>query len=139
MYPVSTKFLIIDDHATMRKYIKQSLRQMGYDNIIEAVDGQSALFFLKEHYNKNTPVEFIISDWNMPNMSGINLLKQCRSTPELKLIPFILVTSERDQDKIIEAANAGVSDYLIKPFSEVKIKQKIEKIYIKNHPGKISA
>lgn len=139
MYPASTKFLIVDDHATMRKYIMQSLRQMGYYNIIEAVDGQSALFFLKEHYHKNTPVEFIISDWNMPNMKGIDLLKQCRSTPEFKSIPFILVTGERDREKIIEAANSGVSDYIIKPFSEVKIKHKMEKIYIKHHPGKISA
>ena len=103
----------------------------GLTNIITAKNGHEALTILNESNNKNEPIEFIISDWNMPVMTGIDLLKTCRGDDKFKSIPFLMVTAERDQAQIIEAAKLGVSDYIIKPFSSTTLLEKIEKIYQK--------
>lgn len=132
MYPLDTRFLIVDDQATMRKTIREILIEMGYHNAVEAVDGQNAFDVLKLHANSKDAVEFIICDWNMPNMTGFDLLKKCRQSIQFKTLPFMLVTGEREQSQIVEAAKAGVTDYVVKPFSARKIKDKIEKIYLKN-------
>ena len=120
------KILIVDDFSTMRQIVKKSLRQLGFDNIIEAVDGQDALGKLKADEYK-----FIISDWNMPNMMGIDLLKAVRSDDKLKTLPFLMVTAEAQKENIIEAAKAGVSQYIIKPFTVDALEQKMEVIFSK--------
>ncbi len=135
MYPAETKFLIIDDQAPMRKFVKEVLAEMGYFSVIEAVDGQSALELLQDNADTTDPVNFIISDWSMPRMTGIELLKIIRSKDPFKALPFMLVSGERDEAHIIQAAKAGVSDYIVKPFSAGKIRDKIEKIYLRNLLG----
>ncbi|KAB8027729.1 response regulator [Fluviispira multicolorata] len=119
--------LIVDDFPTMRKIIKSVLKQLGYQNISEAEDGQLALNFLKV----NPQIEFIVSDWNMPNMTGIELLKMVRADPKLKHLPFLMVTAEADKDNIVEAVKSGVNNYIVKPFNAATMKEKIDKIFIK--------
>ena len=131
MFSQNTKFLVVDDFATMRKIIKKILDELGYKNVVEAVDGKNAFDVLKEHQSTAEPIEFVISDWNMPNMLGIDLLKACRQDPTLKAIPFMLVTAESEQNQIVEAAKAGVSEYVIKPFNGATLKTKIERVYQK--------
>jgi len=131
MFSPNTKFLVVDDFATMRKIVKKVLDELGYKNVVEAVDGKNALDILNEHQSKNQPFEFVISDWNMPNMQGIDLLKACRQDANFKNIPFMLVTAESEQTQIIDAAKAGVSEYVIKPFNGATLKTKIERVYQK--------
>ena len=109
MFKSDTKFLVVDDFSTMRKIIKRVLEEIGYKNIVEAVDGKNALDVIEDHERNGQPIQFVISDWNMPNMQGIDLLRACRSKAEFKLLPFMLVTAESEQTQIIEAAKAGVS------------------------------
>ncbi len=117
------KILIVDDFATMRKVIRNLLKQGGYENIVEAEDGAAALKLLKSQ-----PVDFIISDWNMPNMSGLELLKAVRADDELKALPFLMVTAEALKDNVVAAVKAGVSNYIVKPFTAEVLNEKIEKI-----------
>jgi two-component system, chemotaxis family, chemotaxis protein CheY len=131
MFNPNTKFLVVDDFATMRKIVKKVLDELGYKNVVEAVDGKNALDILNEHKANNMPFEFVISDWNMPNMQGIDLLKACRADASLKSLPFMLVTAESEQSQIIDAAKAGVSEYVIKPFNGATLKAKIERVYQK--------
>lgn len=117
------KILIVDDFATMRKVIRNLLKQGGFENVVEAEDGMAALKVLKSQ-----PVDFIISDWNMPNMSGLELLKAVRSDDELKALPFLMVTAEALKDNVVAAVKAGVSNYIVKPFTAEVLNEKIEKI-----------
>ncbi len=117
------KILIVDDFATMRKVIRNLLKQGGFENIVEAEDGAAALKVLKSQ-----PVDFIISDWNMPNMSGLDLLKAVRADDELKALPFLMVTAEALKDNVVAAVKAGVSNYIVKPFTAEVLNEKIEKI-----------
>lgn len=131
MFSANTKFLVVDDFATMRKIVKKVLDELGYKNVVEAVDGKNALEVLNDCHSKNEPVSFVISDWNMPNMLGIDLLKACRANDKFKNLPFMLVTAESEQTQIVDAAKAGVSEYVIKPFNAVTLKTKIERVYQK--------
>lgn len=131
MFSPGTKFLVVDDFATMRKIVKKILDELGYKNVVEAVDGKNAFELLKDHVLKNEPIQFVISDWNMPNMAGIELLKACKADPTFSSLPFMLVTAESEQTQIIEAAKAGVSEYVIKPFNAATLKLKIEKVFTK--------
>jgi two-component system chemotaxis response regulator CheY len=117
------KILIVDDFATMRKVIRNLLKQGGFENIVEAEDGVAALKVLESQ-----KVDFIISDWNMPNMSGLELLKAVRADEELKEMPFLMVTAEALKDNIVAAVKAGVSNYIVKPFTAEVLNEKIEKI-----------
>lgn len=108
----SIRILIVDDFATMRKVIRNLLKQVGYENIVEAEDGAIALRTLKAQ-----KVDFVISDWNMPNMSGLELLKAVRADEELNATPFLMVTAEALQENVIAAVKAGVSNYIVKPFT----------------------
>ena len=119
------RILIVDDFSTMRKIIKNILRQLGYDNITEADDGTSAW----ETLNKDTTIEFIISDWNMPKMTGLDLLKAVRADASLANTPFIMVTAEAQQDNIILAVKAKVSQYIVKPFTAETLSEKLNKIF----------
>ena len=116
--------LVVDDFSTMRRIVKNCLKQLGFSNITEAADGQQALEKLK-----NSEFEFIVSDWNMPNMMGIDLLKAVRSDAKLKSIPFLMVTAEAQKENIVEAAKAGVSNYIIKPFTPDTLSDKMEVIF----------
>jgi two-component system, chemotaxis family, chemotaxis protein CheY len=117
------KILVVDDFATMRKVVRNLLKQIGYENIIEAEDGVAALKILKSQ-----KVDFIVSDWNMPNMTGLELLKAVRADGELSATPFLMVTAEALQDNVVAAVRAGVSNYIVKPFTAETLNGKIQKI-----------
>jgi two-component system chemotaxis response regulator CheY len=123
-YNPNMRVLVVDDFSTMRRIIKNILRQLGLNNVVEADDGTSAWEVL--HKDK---VEFIISDWNMPQMTGIELLRKVRSSEEFGDLPFLMVTAEAQQENIIEAVQAKVSNYIVKPFTAEVLKQKIDKIF----------
>lgn len=118
------KILIVDDFATMRRIMKNILKQIGFSNIIEADDGTTAFEELKK-----TTVDLIISDWNMPKMTGLDLLKNVRQTDGLKDIPFLMVTAEAQKQNVIDAVQAGVTNYVVKPFTAEAISEKLEKIF----------
>jgi two-component system, chemotaxis family, chemotaxis protein CheY len=120
------RVLVVDDFSTMRRIIKNILRQLGFTNIIEADDGTTAW----ETLNKDR-IDFVISDWNMPKMPGIELLRKVRSSEEFAAMPFLMVTAEAQQENIIEAVQAKVSNYIVKPFTAETLGQKIEKIFDK--------
>lgn len=120
----TTKILVVDDFATMRRIVKNILTQLGYKLIIEADDGTSALEILK-----NEKVDLIISDWNMPKMTGLDLLKAVRADVKMASTPFIMVTAEAQQDNIILAVKAKVSQYIVKPFTAETLGEKINKVF----------
>jgi two-component system chemotaxis response regulator CheY len=123
-YDTNMRVLVVDDFSTMRKIIKNILRQLGFNNIVEADDGSTAWDVL----NKDN-IDFIVSDWNMPTMSGIELLRKVRASEEYADIPFLMVTAEAQQENIIEAVQAKVSNYIVKPFTPETLGQKIDKIF----------
>lgn len=120
---LSIKILIVDDFATMRRIMKNILKQIGFTNIHEADDGTTAL----EELKKNN-FDLIISDWNMPKMTGLELLKTVRADQAYKEVPFLMVTAEAQKQNVIEAVQAGVSNYVVKPFTAEAISEKLEKI-----------
>ncbi|MBV8047645.1 MAG: chemotaxis response regulator CheY [Paludibacterium sp.] len=118
------RFLVVDDFSTMRRIVRNLLKELGFTNVDEAEDGQVALHKLKtQHY------DFVVSDWNMPNMTGIELLKAVRSEPTLKGLPFMMITAEAKRENIIEAAMAGASGYIVKPFTAATLEEKMNKIF----------
>ena len=118
------KILIVDDFSTMRRIIKNLLRDLGFNNTVEADDGSTALPVLK-----NGGIDFLVTDWNMPGMSGLELLEQVRADPTLCKLPVLMVTAEAKREQIIRAAQAGVNGYVVKPFTAAVLKEKIEKIF----------
>ena len=118
------KILIVDDFSTMRRIIKNLLRDLGFTNTSEADDGLTALPMLQ-----SGAFDFPVTDWNMPGMSGIDLLRQVRQDERLKSLPVLMVTAEAKREQIIEAAQAGVNGYVVKPFTAQALKEKIEKIF----------
>ncbi len=124
--PVDTsiKVLIVDDFATMRRIVKGVLKQLGFNNIIEAEDGNAALEELRKE-----KIGLIVSDWNMPNMSGLDLLKAVRGNEQFKSIPFIMVTAEGQKENVIEAVKSGVSNYIVKPFTPETFNEKLQKVF----------
>ena len=118
------KILIVDDFSTMRRIIKNLLRDLGYNNTHEADDGNTALPMLK-----NGDYQFVVTDWNMPGMQGIDLLKAIRLGDKLKHLPVLMVTAEAKREQIIEAAQAGVNGYIVKPFTAATLKEKLDKIF----------
>ncbi|MBB6094233.1 two-component system chemotaxis response regulator CheY [Povalibacter uvarum] len=117
------KFLVVDDFSTMRRIIKNLLIDLGYQNVTEADDGQTALPMLQAG-----SFDFLITDWNMPGMPGLDLLKAVRADAKLAKMPVLMLTAEAKREQIIEAAQAGVNGYVIKPFTAVTLKEKIDKI-----------
>lgn len=126
MTDLKIKILVVDDFSTMRRIVKNLLRQLGYENIEEAEDGAQAYSKLK-----NGGFGFVVSDWNMPNMDGLDLLKKVRNDPELKDLPILMVTAEAEKEKVITAIQAGVSNYIVKPFTGEVLKEKMDKIFEK--------
>jgi two-component system chemotaxis response regulator CheY len=117
------KFLVVDDFSTMRRIIKNLLNDLGYANVTEADDGATALPMLQ-----GGNFDFLITDWNMPGMPGLELLKAVRADARLAKMPVLMLTAEAKREQIIEAAQAGVNGYVIKPFTAVTLKEKIDKI-----------
>jgi two-component system chemotaxis response regulator CheY len=116
--------LVVDDFSTMRRIITNVLKQLGYENIVEAEDGTKALSILESQ-----SVDFVITDWNMPQMSGLELLKAIRANKDRKNVPVLMVTAEAMQENIIAAAQAGVNNYIVKPFDAKTLAEKINKIF----------
>lgn len=118
------KILIVDDFSTMRRIIKNLLRDLGFTNTQEADDGQTALPMLK-----NGDFDFLVTDWNMPGMTGIELLRQVRADERLSGLPVLMVTAEAKREQIVQAAQCGVNGYVVKPFTAQALKEKIDKIF----------
>jgi len=118
------KILIVDDFSTMRRIIKNLLRDLGFTNTVEADDGLTALPILKAG-----GIDFLVTDWNMPGMQGIDLLKAVRADEKMATMPVLMVTAEQKREQIIEAAQAGVNGYIVKPFTAATLKEKIDKIF----------
>jgi len=124
MPPPDIKILVVDDMSTMRRIIKTILNQLGYANVDEAENGKQALAKLKsEKY------DFVITDWNMPEMDGLTLVKEIRNDPDLKNLPVLMVTAEAKKENVMEALKAGVNNYIVKPFTPEVLKEKMEKIF----------
>jgi two-component system chemotaxis response regulator CheY len=124
MAKADLKILVVDDFSTMRRIIRNLLKELGYPNVTEAEDGLDALKKLQ-----GGGFEFVVSDWNMPNMSGIELLRAIRKEPTLKHLPVLMVTAEAKKENIIEAAQAGASGYVVKPFTAAVLDEKLNKIF----------
>jgi two-component system chemotaxis response regulator CheY len=119
-----TKFLVVDDFSTMRRIVRNLLKELGFVNVQEAEDGVDALNKLRTE-----PFDFVVSDWNMPNMTGIELLKNIRADANLKHLPVLMVTAEAKKENIIQAAQAGASGYVVKPFTAATLDEKLKKIF----------
>ncbi len=118
-----TRFLVVDDFSTMRSIVRNLLKDLGYEHVQEADDGRTALPILQ-----GGNIDFLITDWNMPGMPGLQLLKEVRADPKLAALPVLLLTAEAKREQIIEAAQAGVNGYVIKPFTAQVLKEKLDKI-----------
>ncbi len=121
------RFLVVDDSPTMRRIVINALRSFGYDDIVEAADGQEALQKLESEGN----IDFVITDWNMPNMTGLELTKAIRSHPKFSNLPILMVTTRGLKEDILQALQARVNNYIVKPFTPNILKEKIEKILAK--------
>ena len=122
------KILIVDDFSTMRRIIKNLLRDLGFTNMVEADNGLTAIPILN-----SGSIDFLVTDWNMPGMTGIDLLRHVRADEKLRSLPVLMVTAEAKREQIIEAAQAGVNGYVVKPFTAQALKEKIEKIFERIH------
>jgi two-component system chemotaxis response regulator CheY len=122
----SLKFLVVDDFATMRRIVRNLLKELGLTNVEEAEDGAVALAKLREG-----GFEFVVSDWNMPNMDGLTLLQTVRADAKLKTLPFLMITTEAKKENITAAVQAGASGYIVKPFTAATLQEKLDKIFEK--------
>ena len=119
-YNPNMRVLVVDDFSTMRRIVRNILRQLGFQNVVEADDGTSAWDVLNRE-----KIDFIVSDWNMPQMTGIELLRKVRASEQFANIPFLMVTAEAQQENIIEAVQAKVSNYIVKPFTKATLEEKV--------------
>ncbi len=122
----NTKFLVVDDFSTMRRIVRNLLKELGYSNVEEAEDGAIALSMLQKGN-----FEFVVTDWNMPNMDGLTLLQRIRSDAALAKLPVLMVTAEAKKENIIAAAQAGANGYVVKPFTAATLDEKLSKIFEK--------
>jgi len=131
MFDPSTKVLVVDDFKTMRKIVIGALGACGLKNITEAEDGVFAWPLIEAAAKEGKPFGLVVSDWNMPTLSGLELLKKVRATEATRSTPFVLVTAEAEQKNILEAVQAGVSNYVVKPFTTATFKVKLEQVFVK--------
>lgn len=125
----SMKILVVDDMSTMRKILKNMLKKLGCTDLSEADDGAPAWEMIQEAHAAGTPYQFIVSDWNMPQLTGLELLKNIRADESFSKLPFLMVTAEAEQANVITAVKAGVSNFVVKPFSIASLQEKIVKIF----------
>lgn len=119
-------FLVVDDFSTMRRIVRNLLKEHGFTNVTEAEDGQLALNRLRLG-----GIQFVVTDWNMPNMDGLKLLQEIRANPTLSHLPVLMVTAEAKKENIVAAAQAGADGYIVKPFTSATLKEKLDKIFSK--------
>ncbi|PIS10618.1 MAG: hypothetical protein COT73_08360 [Bdellovibrio sp. CG10_big_fil_rev_8_21_14_0_10_47_8] len=136
MFPPETRILVADDMPTIRELVKNQLKGIGFKNVVEASDGEAAMNVLVSNQNAGTPIQLVVSDWNMPKMTGLELLKQVRASADWAQLPFVLLTSESERDQVTEAILAGVSQYLVKPFAAKVFEEKLKGVWAKHNPGK---
>jgi two-component system, chemotaxis family, chemotaxis protein CheY len=120
----STRFLVVDDFSTMRRIVRNLLKELGYTNVEEAEDGAAALQMLR-----GDRFDFVVSDWNMPNLTGLQLLQAIRADAALKSLPVLMITAEAKKENIIEAAQSGANGYIVKPFTAATLDEKLAKIF----------
>lgn len=138
MFPLHIKILIADDMPSVRDLVLRELRNMGYSYVISAKDGIEAWNILKAEFDKGAPVDLVISDWNMPFLQGIELLKKVRSTPEMAEMPFVLLTAESEKEQVTEAVIMGVSQYILKPFSSKNFQDKLKSAWQKHQKKSVA-
>jgi len=131
MFPEKTKILVVDDMTTMRKIVKNALKKAGLLDVTEANDGDVAWPKIEQAATEQKPFDLIISDWNMPIMNGLDLLKKVRAYEAMKTVPFVMLTAETEKAQIIEAAKAGVTTYVMKPFKADELIEKLGAVYTK--------
>ena len=134
MFPFTTRILVVDDLASLRDVAIAYLNRLGFKNIDSAEDGAVAYQYFIES-KRNSPYGLIISDWNMPNLNGLEFLKKVRASREHGQTPFILMTTESEKDKVFEAVQSGVSNYIVKPLEQDSLKEKMEAVWKKMYPG----
>jgi len=133
MFALDTKILVIDDMPTIRELVRNTLKCMGFKNITEASDGEEGWQVLNQSAASGARFQLVISDWNMPKLTGLDLLKEVRGTDEWKQLPFVLLTSESERDQVTEAVLAGVSQYIVKPFSAKIFEDKLKAAWLKHN------
>lgn len=139
MFKLDTKILVVDDMLTMRKIITKNLKEYGFSKIEEADDGATAWPALEHALQVNQPFQLVLSDWNMPGMKGIDLLKKVREDARFKKLPFLLITAESEKSQVIEAIKLDVSDYIVKPFTAQHLKDKLANAHKKHfRPSAVS-
>ncbi len=129
MFSKSTRILIVDDMAAMRRSIRRALHDLGFTTVIDADDGMTAWVEIEASLAKQEPFQLIISDWNMPKMQGIELLKRVRGNESMKDIPFIMLTAEQEKAQVVQAVQFGVSNYIIKPFTPATLAEKLMAVF----------
>ena len=134
MIPNGTRILVIDDMSMMRSLLKGQLRQMGLTDIFDAENGQKGFDILTQQLAAKKPIDMVLSDWNMPVMTGIELLKRVRAMPEFENLPFVLITAEGEADQVKEAIDSKVSNYIKKPITPALVQEKIAAVWKKYHP-----
>ncbi len=133
MFPLETRILVIDDMPSIRDLVKNHLKAIGYKNLFEAGDGDQGHKMLIHQKNAGNPVQLVISDWNMPVMNGLDLLKMLRKTSEWQNLPFVILTSEAEREQVTEAILAGVSQYVVKPFAGKIFEDKLKAAWQKHN------
>lgn len=136
LFPPNTNVLIVDDMKPMRILVKGQTRLLGLKNIVEATNGKEAMAILTQRHLEGNPIHLILSDWNMPVMTGIDFLAAVRGSPDFKHLPFVMITAEGEKHQIVQAITRGVSNYITKPFTPASFKSKLEVVWSK-YKGKI--
>jgi len=131
MFPKTSRLLVVDDMPKMRDLVARQLKSLGYQNVLVASNGKEALGILNDHFNAETPIDLVFSDWNMPILAGIDLLIAVRQSENFKDLPFIMVTAEGQRDQVMWAIKVGVSNYIVKPFPPVQLELKIQAVWDK--------
>ncbi len=131
MFSTDTKILIVDDMQSQRELLGAYLRRIGFADIVEASDGKEAYETLMQSYQTELPIKLIISDWNMPNLSGLDFLKLVRSNLDFAKLPFLIITNENEKHRVVEAIQNGVTNYMVKPLEESTLKEKLERTWEK--------
>jgi two-component system chemotaxis response regulator CheY len=134
MFPPKTRILVVDDMGPLRAIVKGQLKDLGFSDILEASDAHRAIEVLKTEFLKGQPVQLILSDWNMPVMKGIEFLKLVRADKRLGPVPFIMITAESERTLVMDAVKAGVSSYIMKPFTPAMLEAKMKTVWTKLHP-----
>lgn len=132
MFPPSTRVLTADDAPAMREFVSMQLRTLGFNRIYQAKNGKEALELVDSHVQKEIPIELIISDWNMPEMTGLEFLKHVRANKLTSHVPFILLTAETEKAQVTEAVMSGVSNYILKPFTAKSFEEKLKAVWLKH-------